>query len=287
MTELAKAPPPRQPLPTKPLAPPQAAKRNWLAEITTATKKRPLSIVLAGQPGVGKTSMAANAPSPIFLCDAAEDGISTLKQYGLAPDVPQLPPCQSWPDALEMIDSLATQPHQHKTLVMDAMGGFERLMHEEVCRRDYKNEWGDKGFGSYQKGYDSSLADWRLMINALDRLRDERGMMVLLLSHVKVSTFKNPEGSDFDRYSPDVHHKTWSLTHKWAEVVLFANYVTYVDAKDLKAKGKATGGQDRVMYTEHHAAWDAKNRLGLSPEISMGTSGADAWAAFWEVAQGS
>lgn len=221
------------------------------------------------------------------MCDMQEDGISTLKQYGLAPDVPQLPAVRNWPDALEMIDSLTTRPHSHKTLVLDALGGFERLMHEEVCRRDYKNEWGDKGFGSYQKGYDSSLADWRLIINALDRLRDERGMTVVLLSHVKIATFKNPSGADFDRYSPDVHHKTWSLTHKWAEVVLFADYVTYVESSDLKKKGKATGGQDRVMYTEHNAAWDAKNRLGLPSEISMGTSGAEAWQAFWEAAHPS
>lgn len=266
------------------MAPPPPATRNWLSEVTTGSKERPLSIILVGQPGVGKTSMAAHAPDPIFMCDAAEDGISTLKQYGLAPDVPQLPPVKSWGDCLGMLDALATGQHDRKTLVADALGGFEGLCHKCVCDRDYKGEMGDKGFGSYQKGYDSSLADWRIFINALDRLRDERGMTIILLSHVKVAPFKNPEGSDYDRYCPDVHHKTWSVTHKWAEVVLFANFVTYIESKDLKAKGKAIGGQDRVMYTEHHAAWDAKNRLGLPPEISMGNSGQEAWDNFWNAA---
>ncbi len=32
-----------------------------------------------------------------------------------------------------------------------------------------------------------------------------------------------------------------------------------------------------MMYSEHHAAFDAKNRAALPPEIEMGESGADAW----------
>jgi len=32
-----------------------------------------------------------------------------------------------------------------------------------------------------------------------------------------------------------------------------------------------------VIYTEHHAAYEAKNRSGLPSEIEMGTSGKEAW----------
>ena len=45
-------------------------------------------------------------------------------------------------------------------------------------------------------------------------------------------------------------------------------------------RGKGTGGKFRIMYTERSAAYDAKNRLGLSSEIEMGDSAAEAWAAF-------
>ena len=104
---------------------------------------------------------------------------------------------------------------------------------------------------------------------------------MFLLCHTKVKPFKNPEGPDYDRYQPDVHEKTWGLSHKWADCVMFGNFevTVQVDKSDAK-KGKGTGGACRLMYTERHAAYDAKNRLGLAPEIEMGSSPAEAWQNF-------
>ena len=236
-------------------------------------------MIFYGPPGIGKTSFAAAIPGVVFLCDQSELGILTLKDAGLvSADVPVFPPISTFLETLDALEQLRTGEHKYGCLAIDAMGGFERLMHEEVCRRDYSGEWGERGFGGYQRGFDVSLADWRKFLNALDRLRDERSMSVVLLGHAKVSPFKNPEGPDFDRYNVDVHHKTWALTHKWSDMVLFANYEVAFAANDQhKQKAKAKGGQTRMMYTEHHAAWDAKNRHNLPPEIEMGNSGQEAW----------
>lgn len=231
-------------------------------------------------PGIGKTTLAAYAPDVVFMNDNQEDGITTLKQQGLVPAVPQFPACHSLADILSQLDWLATAEHNHKTLVFDTVGGLERLIHDEVCRREYNGEWGDKGFNSYKAGYEVSLTDVRVVINAFNKIRDDRGMRVILLGHARVSPFKNPEGPDYDRYTPDCHPKTWSLLHKWADMVLFMNYVTVVQQakSDPLKKGKAIGGHQRMMYTEHHASYDAKNRHNLVGEIDMGESGADAWA---------
>ena len=105
-------------------------------------------------------------------------------------------------------------------------------------------------------------------------------MKIVCLCHTKVKTFKNPEGSDYDRYQPDMHDKTWSLSHKWADAVLFLNFETFVNENDPKKKGKATSSQARMMYTERHAAYDAKSRLGLPTEINMGTNPQEAWDNF-------
>jgi hypothetical protein len=102
-------------------------------------------------------------------------------------------------------------------------------------------------------------------------------MSILILGHAKIAPFKNPEGPDYDRYNVDVHHKTWSFTHKWADMVLFANYdVAFGDQNKQKAKAK--GGKLRTLHCEHSAAFDAKNRHGLPETIDMGTTGAEAWA---------
>jgi len=236
-----------------------------------------MAAIAYGPPGVGKTSLGAAIPGCVFLIDDNEDGINTLKAGGLAKEgVPVMPPASAWQDVLGSLDALATGKHDHKCLVLDTLGGMERLCHEYICQTQFKGDWGEKGFSSYARGYEVALPEWRLFLNALDKCR-VRGMSILALTHSIVKPYKNPEGEDYDRFTPDMHHKTWGLTHRWADMVLFLNYYveTVKERGDHKAKGR--GGQQRTMYTEYHAAYEAKNRSGLPTEIDMGNNGNDAW----------
>ena len=71
----------------------------------------------------------------------------------------------------------------------------------------------------------------------------------------------------------------WELTDQWADMVLFGMLETHVNTNDAKArKGKAIGGQMRIIHTERGAAWDAKNRHNLPPQIVLGTDPRKAWA---------
>jgi hypothetical protein len=155
---------------------------------------------------------------------------------------------------------------------LDTINGAERLCHEEVCAREFNNDWGERGFASYQKGPELALAEWRVLLGKMDRLRIEKGMTIVLLAHAKVAKFQNPDGPDYDRYSPDVDRRTWSLTHKWADCVLFGKYEVIISGGTTgeKAKKGKGIGQARMMFTQWSAAYDAKNRLGLPPEIEMG-----------------
>lgn len=253
----------------------QQPKRNFLAEVSRSIKKRPTAALVYGVPGIGKTSFAAQIPGVVFMIDDKEDGINRLKESTILPaEIPVLPECRNWSDALTVLEQLRTEPHDFKCLAVDSLGGFERLCHEEVCRRDFGADWGKGGFTSYQQGYDVALTDIRGLLSAFDKLRDERGMSIMLLAHAKVSPFKNPAGPDYDRYNVDVHHKTWNVVSRWLDMTLFANYVVAVDTK-TRAKGK--GGNTRVLHAEYDAAYDAKNRHGLPQEIDMGDSASEAW----------
>ena len=52
-------------------------------------------------------------------------------------------------------------------------------------------------------------------------------------------------------------------------MVLFANYKTYSIATDKDGKKHKAQGGRRVMYTQHHPCWDAKNRYGLPEEVDF------------------
>lgn len=258
--------------------PGQQPKRDFLASVTSKGSSLPSRVILHGVEGIGKTSFAANAPKPIFIMARGETGLETLIDCGALGDVPHFPEVHTWQDVLGAIEQLTEGEHDYKTLVIDTLNGLERLCHEFVCRRDYKGDWGKQGFTSYMQGFEVSLADWRELLNVLDRLREKKRMSIICLCHTQVRTFKNPEGMDYDRYTPAVHDKTWGLTHRWADFVLFANF--YVEVTKDGAKGKAQDAQARVLYTQRHAAYDAKRRANLPDDIDMGSTGQEAWNNF-------
>lgn len=262
---------------------PARTERPALSLITGKGAGLPNRYIAHAVEGWGKTSFGAQTPKPIFLETKGETGLETLIDHGQLPETPHFPVCNSWEALLGAIETLTEENHEYRTLVGDTLNGAERLCHEFVCNRDFNGDWTDKGFMGYMRGFEISLSEWRRLLNALDTLRERRRMSILWLCHTRVKPFKNPEGADYDRYQPDMHEKTWGLTHKWADVVLFGNFeitITTGSGSAKKEKGKASGGQQRMMYTERHAAYDAKNRLGLTSEIEMGSSAAEAWANF-------
>lgn len=239
----------------------------------------PSAIVLHGVPGAGKTSLFGHVSNWLFV--PTEIGVDTLIDAGELPELPHLDVITSWGDAKGVVDELLTSNHGHKGIVFDTGNGLEKLCHQDVCHREYDGDWGKKGFANYQQGYDRAIPEWLGFLASLDRLRVEKKMTIVVICHTRILTFKNPTGADFDRYEPDMHRKTWSVTQAWADVVLFYNFHTIVSEADPKKKGKATS-QVRIIHTERDAAWDAKNRYGLPEDIKAGKSSKEAWKNFSE-----
>jgi len=255
--------------------------KNRLATID-ASKVPPDRSILNAVEGWGKTSFAAFAGDAAILMARGETGYPTLLKAGLVPSIPAVE-LQSWTEVLEQIDYLIQNPGQFKAVTLDALGGFERLCHEYVCARDFDGDWGDKGFQAYMRGYDVSISEWLLLLQRLDRLRS-LGTEIILLSHAKVKNFKNPDGPDYDRYSGDCHDKTWAATTKWADNIFFGTFETVVlDAKGgiasatTKGRKKGMGGDQRKVFTQRRASYDAKNRWGMPWEIDISDDPSSVW----------
>lgn len=264
---------------------PAAGKIFSLSDISSTSKPLPSRWGLYAINGFGKTSLWAHAPSPIFIQTQGETGLETLISAGQLPPTPHFPEIGTWAELTAALRTLQTEEHAYKTLVIDTANGAERMLHEYVCQRDYNGDWDSKEYGFLAwggKGFETSLADWRLFLSALDKLRIERGMTIALLVHTKVNAFKNPSGADFYKYTPDMHEKTWGLTRGWLDNTLFGNFEVTVmsGAKETRSdrKGKAAESSARILYTSSdNPVFDAKNRLGLPAEIEMGDSPATGW----------
>lgn len=254
--------------------------------ITTGTKQLPNRYILHAVEGWGKTSFGAQMPKPVFMQSRGETGLETLIDSGQLPEIPHTPEITQWADALYTMEYLLQADHGFQTLCVDTINGLERLCFESVCERDFGGKWGNDGFASYGKGPQVAQNDWRQFLIACDALREKRKMRIIMLCHTKVGTYQNPTGANYDRFSPEMAKETWGLTHKWADCVFFGNFESIViggqvDGKQPR-KGKGIGGRTRMMYTIRHDAYDAKNRLGLPPEIEMGDTPQEGYQRFLE-----
>lgn len=238
-------------------APPPRTSRMTLAGIISGPIARPIRAIMYGVEGVGKSTFAANAPAPIFL--GAEDGTASL-------DVNRLPAPQNWQDVLDAAKLLETETHGFKTLVLDTLDWAEPLLWRFCCERDKQESIEAYGYG---KGYVVALDGWRVFLAALERLRDRKGMNIILLAHSVIRPFKNPEGEDFDRYQMKLNEKAGGLIREWSDAVLFANFETFAskDKNTKRVRGVSTGA--RIIHTVRTAAFDAKNRHSLPETMPL------------------
>lgn len=267
-TAVPAAPPPRVP-----------TGRMTLEKRTKGRQGGPLRVLVYGIEGVGKSTFAAGAPAPIFI--GTEDGTAHL-------DVERFSPPEHWLDVLDAIEELRTKEHDRRTLVIDTLDWLEPMCWAHTCEKNgEKSIHGlEKGseFGFY-KGFQAALDEWRILIARLDALRIEKKMHLVMLAHAVVSSFKNPSLAveNYDRYTLKLQDakkvSAAGLWKEWAEDLFFANFD---DLSKSVGNGRAKGVTgDRVLHTTHSAAWDAKNRHDLPPEIPLD------WKAFSEAATAS
>lgn len=271
--------PTRSAPPTEP--PPKV---NFGTLITNTGRSVPSRYILYAGEGWGKTSFGAQFPRPIFIETRGETGLETLIDARQLPEIPHFPETMSWLELLEQVDWLRTADHSFGTLIVDTANGAERLLHEHVCHRDYDDKWGEKGFGAYQKGFEVSIADLTPLLAALDSLRIERRMTIVILGHRRITTVKNPVGADYDAFIADLNKFTWGAISKWADCILYGDWEVQVgqvneNKKTGARKGKALE-ESRIIRTESSAAWIAKNRMGLPAEIEADPSPEEAFKNF-------
>ncbi|MHC5373608.1 ATP-binding protein [Enterococcus sp. LJL120] len=221
--------------------------------ITTGKIQKAQKVVLYGVEGIGKSTFASQFPNPIFI--DTED--STLHM-----DVKRFDKPTSWTLLLQQIDYVkANKPCQ--TLVIDTIDWAE-----EICKRHLMdaNGWSAIDSEIYGKKF---VALAKEMGNLLNKLSDvvDVGINVVITAHAMLRKKEEPdEMGAYDRYELKLEKKTAPLVKEWADAVIFANYKTTVITDSKTNSKKATGGQ-RMMYTTHRPAWDAKNRWGLQDEL--------------------
>jgi hypothetical protein len=214
----------------------------------------PVRVNVQGVDGIGKSTFGADAPSSIFI--QAEDGLKFID------NVARFPVIESWNQLLTQVKTLIEEPHEYKSVVLDTTDAASKFGEEFVCE---SNGWSgpqDKqaGYGAFYVAEENA---WRKLLQGLNICFEERGMNVILLSHVGDKTIVDPTVGEYHAFQMRSNKKINSLIKDWVDFNLFADYDKSVNDGKPKSHG------NRILYTKYAMGFEAKSRLTIPPQLPL------------------
>ncbi len=229
-----------------------------MIEVKSTLKQAPLRLLIYGRDGVGKSTIAASAPRPVFVC--SEDGLDNIDAVGASP--------ASWRETLEAIGYLGASP-SYDTIVVDSLDHFEPMLWDHVCK--VGDEKGPKpnieAFG-YGKGYVAALNEWRLFVSKLATAR-KSGKAIILVAHCVKKKVDNLNGENYDTWGIKLNEKAAGLLREWVDVVGFAETEVVVAKLNPNENGKGIATGKRVLRTNPSATYESKTRFAIPPKLPL------------------
>lgn len=230
----------------------------------------PQRVLLYGPGGIGKSTLAALAPNPVFL--DIEGGTREL-------DVPRVEGIRDFADLRACLQSNALD--SYGTVIVDsATKAEEWAVAFTIANAKLENNskatsiesWG------YGKGYQHVYDTFLHFLSDLDS-QVRRGRHVILIAHECVTDVPNPTGENFIRFEPHLQSPKSGKASirnrvvQWCDSVVFIGY----DVASVEGKGKGVGS--RTIYTSEMPDHIAKSRrVAVEQSFESPTDGS-IWAA--------
>lgn len=253
-----------------------------LGQVKRGKLTLPPRVLIYGPEGVGKTSIAADA-NALFGDVEGGSGELDVARYPFNPGEPDEFKPRSYEQLCDMADDLIANPaHGFSSIALDTADALEALIHQYLCRK-HKVDSIEKVGGGFAKGYRASVEELRRFLSKLDLIRAQ-GVAIILIAHSVTSTFKNPEGPDYDRFQLKVYDgKQASFAgqlKEWCEIVAFVRFEGGAKKEEDEKRARGWTTNRRIVQLAREAAWDAKWRLTVPMEMEFELDPIHPWAPF-------
>ena len=221
------------------------------------TGNKPLIVTIAGEPGIGKTTMAATFPKPGFI--KLEDGTKSIsKNEFVETDV-----LATIDDAAKAVQT-AMNTTAIKTIVIDSISTLETFVEDEIVASDKRaksimNALG--GYGAGLKAVGSKMGKFRKLCDQAAG----KGKNIVFICHTTINEIKPVDTEPYNVLNLRLNKYTIPHFVDLVDCVGFLKLVVNTADINNGQIGVSTGERELVCHAS--ASIGAKNRLGISSPL--------------------
>ena len=222
---------------------------NFMTNTQQSTAVRGLFVA---KPGVGKTWNALMAPNSLLIdCER-----SAQVYRGQFQNMTR--PIYDWLEFKQIINALITEPQPPATIFIDTIGAVIKGLIDHITQLDKKCSPTSTltlihgGWGAGANIVRNNIEKW--ILEPLNKLVD-RGINVILLSHVTTEKTPNISDPNAEKLVPDMHHKSFPpMFIKWV---------------DFYCEGVLNINKTRTVNTKATNIIELKNRFNLPDKMNL------------------
>lgn len=214
-------------------------------------------IVIYGKRGIGKSTLAASFPNPLFLLtekNAIKCKSIRIKSFD-----------QAW-GVIKELTELESIPY--KTIVIDSVTNLDAMITNYILEKESKATTLAAACGGYGAGYAKAASIHRAFKDKLEELQS-RGIAIVYIAHLAVKTHKSPELEDYDIYTiVTCHDKVSQVYLDDSDAVLFCRQKAFISETE-SGRSLVKSTNQRIITTGVAEVNVSKNRFNMPDEIPM------------------
>jgi hypothetical protein len=226
-------------------------------KIGKATSSTAPIILIFGNEGRGKSTLATKAPKPVALL--LERGLPKGVTIDAVEDV------NSFDDVLAMLRELYADPRGYLSLIIDTVDSLEALIIDHVCRH---NGWKTIEQPAYGKGFVIADVEWQRFLRGITAIRAKHGMTIIMTCHAEIAAINDPRAPSYSSYQPKLHRRARGLVMDACDAVLFISEDLRVVTDD-NDRVRASAGPQRYLFCEGTPSFAAKNRFAMPSKVAL------------------
>ena len=235
-----------------------------LDQITTTGVLAP-RVTIYGSPGIGKSTLASQFPSPLFIM-TEQTGLTGVKALKPPKDFASF-----WKNIVELFKA---EDLPFKTIVIDSISKLDQLVVDHILSKEPVKKDGSKvgtlatACGGYGAGYQAAQQVHQSIKGLMDKFQD-RGIAVVYIGHLASVKHKAPDMEDFDKYSIVMSSEKCKQPYiDDVDCVAFCRLRSYMSETD-SGRALVQSTEDRVIFATASDGHVSKNRFNMPREIPM------------------